>query len=160
MTTFLYNKKDLEILNKEKTHYRLLIILCSLAIFFSLTLCLILANYENQKLFKIIFASLVTVEACFLIYLTARFIYSKRLVNEYEILLNSDKSKVKVEVLSISKHIITLPDKSRCYEINVNENKTKRTYYLSEIFEPSFVIGNKYIFSISFDYITEFKDEK
>lgn len=148
--------KDIEKLKKRNLFLMCLFIALSLA---SLVIFLILASYKTRILFSIISSIVVTSFAFLFIFFLFKFLHFKRIQNEYDTLLNSEKDIIKCEVLECSNYLTTLPDKTRCYEVMVLKDNKEVVYYLSEIFDISEIKQGECKLLIFSDYIKGYQYE-
>ncbi len=124
----------------------------------SILVFLLLANYHNKLLYKILLSVFLVVGSFFLVYLISKFIYIKNLIYEFTSIKNDHGSKIEGIIESIGEKPITLADKSKVYEVYVKyDNESGKLYYLSEIFDVRFEVGKKYKFVVAYDYIKEFE---
>ena len=157
--TLLYNEQDLLKIKKEKK-----VCACLLATFvalfvIALTIFLVVSRYQTRILFSILSSVVCSGFIVFVIFFSFKFAYLKRVVNEYQIILDSEDKKISLEILECSSFTTTLPDKSRCYEVLTKKDDKETIYYLSELFNPSEIKPGKCVISAVYDYLKGYQYE-
>lgn len=156
----LYVEEDFTLVKKYVRISRILYISFFALIVICLTLGLVLSNYYTKGTAMIICSIINALLIVFAVFFIAKTRKYKHIRYEYENLINEPSNEITCEVLSISEKPISLADSSMCYEIGVLIGKTNKTYYLSEVFDPSILkIGERYVLKVAFDYIVEFNHE-
>ena len=142
-----YNQEDYQKLLKQKK-LNLLFVIGFVILFVLVLVGLIIASsYKTRMLFSIIASVIELIVVVFTLFFTGKYLYLKRLSNEYKVLLESKEDTIKCTVLACSDFLTTLPDKSRCYD------------YLSEIFDRDNIKPGLCEISISNDYVVGVKYE-
>lgn len=156
----LYLENDLKKIKNRVFLHRFLYILCFILIAICLTLGLVLSDYETQTLAMVVCSIINGILVLISIFFIAKTKNYRHFVYEYENLLLVEKNEIKCRVISVGEHPISLADKSMCYEIIVEENGTRKTLFLSEIFDRNLIVENSnYKFVVGFDYIMEIYNE-
>ena len=157
--TKLYDEEGLLKIKKEKKLFLTLMIV-TIALIVSAFICfLLVSTYKTRTLFIILSSIITSIFVLFLVYFVSRFIYVKRVCNEYETLLNSKNTLLECEILERSEFITTLPDKSRCHEVLVKIGDKEKIYYLSEIFSEEEIKPGKCKIIVAFDYLKGYEYE-
>ena len=154
-----YNQEDYLKLNKQKNLNLILIIGLSVLFVAVLLVSIFISNYKTRFIFSLITSLIDFIIVVFLIYFVGKYIYLKRINNEYFTLLESNDEIVKCEILEVSDFLTTLPDKSRCYEVMVMAEDKQSVYYLSEIFDRESIKTGYCELSVNSDYIKGVKYE-
>ena len=157
--TSLYNKEGLLRIEKEKKMNLYLLILFSALFVISLMLFIVFSAYKTKTLFTILACVADSIFVIFVVLFASKFVYLKRVANEYKTLLESKEEIIHCEILECSKFITTLPDKSRCHEVLVKKDDKESIYYLSELFEIDDIKPGKCVISISYDYLKGYQYE-
>ena len=154
-----YNQEDYLKLNKQKNLNLILIIGLSVLFVAVLLVFIFVSNYKTRFIFSLITSLIDFIIVVFLIYFVGKYLYLKRINNEYFTLLESNDEIVKCEVLEVSDFLTTLPDKSRCYEVMVMVEDKQSVYYLSEMFDRESIKTGYCELSVNSDYIKGVKYE-
>ena len=154
-----YNQEDYQKLLKQKKLNLLFII--GFAILFVLVLVglIIASSYKTRMLFSIITSVIELTVVVFILFFIGKYLYLRRISNEYKILLESNPTYINCTILACSDFLTTLPDKSRCYEVLIQKEDKQSIFYLSEIFDRENIKLENCEISISNDYIVGVKYE-
>ena len=155
----LYTASTLEEIKKSKKINLALMTIFIVFSCISLVFFIIFANYYTRIIFSIISSVVVTILIFFFIFFLFKYLYIKRIYDEYDYLLNTKGTLVKCEVLKCSTFLTTLPDKSRCYEVLVKKDDKEFIYYLSEIFNYEDIKEGNCTLDIYVDYIKGYQYE-
>lgn len=156
----LYTESDFALIKKYIRINRFLYISFLALIAACLTLGLVLSDYYTKGTAMVICSIINVLLIIFVVFFVAKTRKYKHIRYEFENLINEPTTEIACEVLSISERPISLADASMCYEVVVSIEKTKKTYYLSEVFDPSIIkCGERYVLKVAFDYIVEFNHE-
>ena len=149
----LYTEEGLLTIDKQK---KTCVFLLSLFVTFfvaSLTVFLVVSKYQTRILWSIIAGVVDSIFVAFVIFFSCKFVYLKRIDNEYCTLLEIKGDNIRCEILECSEFITTLPDKSRCYEVLTIKDEKETIYYLSEIFDREEVKPGKCVITVAYDYV-------
>ena len=154
-----YNQEDYLKIDKQKKTNLLLIIILSVLFVVILLTAIFVSNYKTRFIFSLVTSLVEFVIVVFLIYFVSKYLYLKRIKNEYFILLESKDKVIRGEILEISDFLTTLPDRSRCYEVMVKVDDKETVYYLSMIFDREYLKVGPCELIVSSDYIKGVKYE-
>ena len=150
---FLYNEEDLLKIKKEKKVCAWLLATFVALFVIALTVFLIVSKYQTRLLFSILASVTCSIVVIFIMFFSFKFVYLKRVVNEYQTILEGENQNIRLEILECSEFITTLPDKSRCYEVLTKKDDKETIYYLSELFDIDEIKPGKCVISVSYDYL-------
>ena len=154
-----YNQEDYQKLLKQKK-LNLLFIIGFVILFVLVLVGLIIASsYKTRMLFSIITSVIELIVVVFALFFIGKYLYLRRISNEYATLLNAKDEIIRCEILSCSDFFTTLPDRSRCYEVLVKKEDEESIYYLSEIFNRDDIKPGICEVAVSSDYIKGVKYE-
>ena len=150
---FLYNEEDLLKIKKEKKVCAWLLATFVALFVIALTVFLIVSKYQTRLLFSILASVTCSIVVIFIMFFSFKFVYLKRVVNEYQTILEGENQNIRLEILECSEFITTLPDKSRCYEVLTKKDDKETIYYLSELFDIDEIKPGKCVIAVSYDYL-------
>lgn len=155
----LYNEKDLQILlTRTKRSFVLFAVFLSLSM---VSICCFIgfAFYEARTLFQVLGSVSSLLLAFPALYFLDRNLFYKGLATEYVNLFKEEGESLIAKVEEMKRKPITLNGGSRVYEVVVSQGKTKKTLFLSSLFEPSLEIGKVYVFQVVSNYIKGYANE-
>ena len=155
----LYNEQDLLKIKKEKKICAWLLATFVALFVIALTIFLVVSKYQTRLLSSILSSIVCSGFVVFIVFFSFKFVYLKRVVNEYQTILEGEDKKISVESLECSSFTTTLPDKSRCYEVLTKKDDKETIYYLSELFDPSEIKPGKCVISVAYDYLKGYQYE-
>ena len=154
-----YNQDDYNKILKQKKLNLFLVIGFSILFVILLTVFILVSTFKTRFIFSLVASLIDFVVIVFEIFFVGKYLYLKRISNEYSTLMESKEEVIKCEILECSDFLTTLPDKSRCYEVMVKKDEQQSIYYLSEIFNREDIKPGMCELSISSDYIKGVKYE-
>lgn len=154
-----YRQEDLNNINKKKKSSLIFVIAFAVTFVITLLVFVIISTYKTRLLFSIISSVIEIIIVIFEIYFIGKYLYLRRISNEYATLLNAKDEIIRCEILSCSDFFTTLPDRSRCYEVLVKKEDEESIYYLSEIFNRDDIKPGICEVAVSSDYIKGVKYE-
>ena len=157
--TSLYNEQDLLKIKKEKKVCAWLLATFVALFVIALTVFLIVSKYQTRLLFSILASVVCSGFVVFVVFFSFKFVYLKRVANEYQTILEGEEKKISLEILECSSFTTTLPDKSRCYEVLTKKDDKETIYYLSELFDIDVIKPGKCVISVSYDYLKGYQYE-
>ena len=157
--TYLYNKEGLEQINKEKKTNMFLFILFASLFAVALIVFVVVSSYKTRLLWSILSSVVCSIFIVLFFFFLSKYLYLKRIENEYKTLLETENKKIKCVILTCSDFITTLPDKSRCYEVLIKKDDKEVIYYLSEIFDREVIKEGQCTIITSFDYLKGYQYE-
>lgn len=155
----LYSKEAKESLLKIKKSNFKFILSFAFLIVIVLLLTLILATFKTRLIFDIVSSILLTCFSICLAFFIAKAIRIKSLLYDFCYVEEDKGKKVKCKVVRVSKNLVTLPDKLKVYEVEVEfDDGSGKIYSISEMFEPELIEESNYNFVIVSDYIKEYEE--
>ena len=140
----IYNFIEIKTLKKQLKIKRIIGVIVTVIIFFTLCLLTFLRNDTNHRLFLIVNIIISLVYGWTMI--SFYFFIIKNLKNKiafYRIIVNSDKETINGEILNINKDPLTLSGRS-FYELYIKGNNQERLiYWEAECYLESLQVGMK-----------------
>lgn len=152
--TSLYSKEAKEQLLKHRKNNMIVLLCLSCFFVLALLLVLILATYKTKLIFDIVGSVLLTLDALFLVYFIAKAVHIKNIYYDFSFIEEKEAKTFIGKVNEYKKELITLPDKSKVYVVNVVfKDETGKNFLISQIFDVDLEKDATYKFRVVSDYV-------